>query len=378
MRLVVLIGAITLLVIVMVYAWKHLPYGQRDQQGQAPITVSNQRTDMAQIGEDGLTRSACESSGGIWTDCGSSCRGKAPSTNCIEVCVPQCVCGNGDRWHCPKEFVCADYLPDAMAKNAIGVCRKIASSTAEVATSTTAVVRPTPPGMICDATNSICATTSLENALLTSPFVATGTAVAFEQTFAWKLIDGNGETIEEGRTMTSAPDVGIPGPFSIRAFILSVPKTATGTLMLYESSAKDGEPIHIVKIPVKLPTLGLTRNIYLLNDPNACTSTVAIPVTFATTKLPVEATLRSLLLEREPTTPTTWNALSQGVELKSLKVSGGVATAGFSAALDEGVAGSCRVSAIRTQIESTLKQFPSVSSVIISAEGKTPAETLQP
>jgi len=35
------------------------------------------------------------------------------------------------------------------------------------------------------------------------------------------------------------------------------------------------------------------------------------------------------------------------------------------------VAGSCRVGAIRAQIEETLKQFPTVQNVIISVNGNT-------
>jgi hypothetical protein len=55
----------------------------------------------------------------------------------------------------------------------------------------------------------------------------------------------------------------------------------------------------------------------------------------------------------------------------------GVVTADFDDRLDRGVAGSCRVSAIRAQIESTLKQFPEVRDVIISVDGET-EEILQP
>ena len=46
-------------------------------------------------------------------------------------------------------------------------------------------------------------------------------------------------------------------------------------------------------------------------------------------------------------------------------------------AFQYGVAGSCRVLAIRAQIESTLKQFPSIKKVVISVNGRT-GEVLQP
>lgn len=55
----------------------------------------------------------------------------------------------------------------------------------------------------------------------------------------------------------------------------------------------------------------------------------------------------------------------------------GAVTADFDGRLDRGVAGSCRVSAIRAQIESTLKQFPEVREVVISVDGET-EDILQP
>jgi len=42
------------------------------------------------------------------------------------------------------------------------------------------------------------------------------------------------------------------------------------------------------------------------------------------------------------------------------------------------VGGSCRVTTIRSQVEQTLMQFPSVTSVRISVEGYADDEVLQP
>ena len=69
--------------------------------------------------------------------------------------------------------------------------------------------------------------------------------------------------------------------------------------------------------------------------------------------------------------------IPSGVRINSLTIENGIARADFSAELDRGVAGSCRVLAIRAQIEHTLKEFPSVSEVVISIEGRTD-DILQP
>src|SRR5690349_3760735 len=89
------------------------------------------------------------------------------------------------------------------------------------------------------------------NFVVGNPFQVHGTSTAFESTLSWKLMDAGGETVGEGYTMIASPDVGVPGPYEITGFIDTSPKTQTGVLMVYESSAKDGSPIHVVTIPVE-------------------------------------------------------------------------------------------------------------------------------
>jgi hypothetical protein len=65
------------------------------------------------------------------------------------------------------------------------------------------------------------------------------------------------------------------------------------------------------------------------------------------------------------------------VKLIKLTITNGVATANFSKELRAYGGGSARVQAIRQQIERTLKQFPSVQTVVIQIEGQSAGE-LQP
>lgn len=69
--------------------------------------------------------------------------------------------------------------------------------------------------------------------------------------------------------------------------------------------------------------------------------------------------------------------IPEGVEIKSLNISDGIARVDLSNELELGVSGSCRVIGIRAQIEETLKQFNTVESVLISIDGKT-EDILQP
>jgi len=70
-------------------------------------------------------------------------------------------------------------------------------------------------------------------------------------------------------------------------------------------------------------------------------------------------------------------SINYGAKINKLIIENGVAKVDFDGQLQNGVGGSCRVSAIRSQITQTLKQFPGVKGVIISINGRT-EDILQP
>ncbi len=70
-------------------------------------------------------------------------------------------------------------------------------------------------------------------------------------------------------------------------------------------------------------------------------------------------------------------SIPEETELIDLHIEEGVATADFTAELQEGVAGSAWVTTIRGQIEKTLMQFETVDEVVIMVEGES-EEVLQP
>ena len=49
-------------------------------------------------------------------------------------------------------------------------------------------VRPRPTNTVCDPQNFICVPSSLVNSHIQSPVMASGTAIAFENTFQWRLL----------------------------------------------------------------------------------------------------------------------------------------------------------------------------------------------
>ncbi|MBI2100887.1 MAG: GerMN domain-containing protein [Candidatus Vogelbacteria bacterium] len=70
-------------------------------------------------------------------------------------------------------------------------------------------------------------------------------------------------------------------------------------------------------------------------------------------------------------------AINPGVKLQSLTIDQGAARADFSSELGAEVGGACLVTTIRAQITETLKQFPTIKSVLISINGVS-AGILQP
>jgi len=86
--------------------------------------------------------------------------------------------------------------------------------------------------------------------VVTSPLELRGTANTFEATFMYRLEDGAGNVLVE-TFATATSGSGTRGTFDVTApFALGTP--GAGRLVVYESSAEDGRPIHVVEIPVTL------------------------------------------------------------------------------------------------------------------------------
>ncbi|MBI2064775.1 MAG: GerMN domain-containing protein [Candidatus Yanofskybacteria bacterium] len=64
-----------------------------------------------------------------------------------------------------------------------------------------------------------------------------------------------------------------------------------------------------------------------------------------------------------------FTSINLGAKVQKISIVEGVANVEFDEEFNRGVAGSCRVQTIRSQIEETLKQFPEIKEVIISVDG---------
>lgn len=236
---------------------------------------------------------------------------------------------------------------------------------------------------------NIVVTSPVDNASVTSPITVTGRARVFESTFSYRLKSADGKTLYEGHSMTHAPDIGQFGDFTVSipipaTVLASSPDTPPAlTVEVFDYSAKDGSIENLVVIPVTLASTDTTSvKAYFMNAADAgITCTRTVPVARTILKTPQVGFMALYELLEGPTQDERFagvtTTIPENVQVNSLRIENATAYADFNEGLDANVAGSCRVGSIRAQIEDTLKQFPTVKTVVISIHGRT-EDVLQP
>ncbi|MFZ6015856.1 MAG: Gmad2 immunoglobulin-like domain-containing protein [Patescibacteria group bacterium] len=218
---------------------------------------------------------------------------------------------------------------------------------------------------------------------IANPFTFNGTTTAFENNINWSLEDENGAEIASGFAYVNSPDMGIPGPFTIKAFIDKIPQTETGTLKVFESSAKDGSPLHVAEAQVIFPTETQTVTVYFSNtkeDPSMMDCSKVYPVERMvlagdTAEIAIHELLRGPLATEEKAGFVT--QIPKFVTQPIITYTKAGMSLDFLPDLESEVGGSCRVSAIRAQLEETAKKASNEQTVIISIDGRT-QDILQP
>ncbi len=208
----------------------------------------------------------------------------------------------------------------------------------------------------------------------------TGRARVFENSFTVQIKDSTGKIISiQEAVMTDAKDSGVFGNYSVK---IPVPVGATSTLRvesLSYSAKGDGSFEGYAFVQVKLMSQATTKVQVAFTKGNDCETVVLYPRDVIKSTQPAYMSLVELL--KGPTSAEVdlgaQNSIPENVRINSIKIVGSTAYADFDQALQQDVAGSCRVTAIRSQITRTLKQFSSISNVVISINGKTD-DILQP
>lgn len=214
------------------------------------------------------------------------------------------------------------------------------------------------------------------------PLIITGQARVFENVFHYRVRDDAGVALVEGYALADAPDMGIFGPFTL-SLNYDEPTTSTGVVEVFSYSARDGSEENLVSIPVTFSSDVITEEVDVYFLPREvgtdCTAVAPVSRRIPSTLAVAHAAMTELFAGVRPSEDQEFISLIPSyAHLRSIVLEKGVATVTFAKDSFFGVAGSCTVQAIRAQIEATLLQFPSITSVILLEEGKTAEETLQP
>lgn len=236
------------------------------------------------------------------------------------------------------------------------------------------------------ATPSIVVETPAAGETVTSPLVVRGKAKGawfFEASFPVKLLDALGtertsvpaQAQSEWMTEDYVPfEVTLP---------FKVENAQYGTIV-FRRDNPSGLPEHDeeFRLAVWLEPSGspdtMTVKAFFPNrtmQGDECTAVYPVERTIPVSQGVARAALTELLkgVTAEESSRGYHTVLPEGVELRSLTINNGTAVADFSSTLNANTAGSCLVAAIRSQIETTLKQFDTVRNVIVSVEGRTDA-----
>lgn len=236
------------------------------------------------------------------------------------------------------------------------------------------------PGTAC---GNILVTSPIDGDTIAQPLLIRGEARVFENQLNYRLKDADASILAEGIITANAPDAGEFGDFEVITFY-ERPKGKTGTLEVFDYSAKDGSEIDKVTISLRFGEFELTTVKVYFASKNAEEGMECQADFFVTRLVPKTAAIGRAALEELLKGPTEEEknqgfitSINEGVKIQKLTIVEGIALVDFNLRLEEAVGGSCRVATIRSQITNTLKQFPTVKEVIISINGRI-EDILQP
>jgi hypothetical protein len=218
------------------------------------------------------------------------------------------------------------------------------------------------------------------NETIASPLKIAGEAKGswyFEASFPIKLEDEAGNIIAQ-TTAVAQSDWMTENMVPFTADLIFNSGTTTKGFLVFANDNPSGLPENdeSIKIPILFKTEEQTTiKIFFENnklDPEiTCNKVFPVERTIAQTEEIGRATLEQLLAG--PTAEEEKNGyattLNTGVKINSLNIKDGVAKVDFNWALAKDVGGSCMVNFISAQIIETLKQFPTVKDVVITADG---------
>jgi hypothetical protein len=234
-----------------------------------------------------------------------------------------------------------------------------------------------------------------QNQLIANPLLIEGKARGFwyfEASFPVKLTDKDGNVLASG--IAQAQSDSATGEvnwmtedfvnFKVELNFISLLETQGFLVLQKDNPSGLPENDAEIKVSVSIPKTETTKvNIYFNNSRMdaefSCNKVFPTERIIPKTQAIARAAIEELLKGPTETEKSQdfFTSINSGVKIQGLVIEDGVAKIDFDEQMEFQVGGSCRVSAIRSQIIETLKQFSTVKSVIISINGRT-EDILQP
>lgn len=249
------------------------------------------------------------------------------------------------------------------------------------ATSTSPVSTITPPAQERSPSATISASGRIRvympnpGDVIGLPLEISGDGQLFEGAWNYRIRDARGVVILERHATAGEAD--LDGFRSFRELVnYPALRTSAGTVEVFTYSARDGSEQDLVKIPV---TFGAVESMLVKAffqeptemPPDRCDKVEPTFRRIPRIMTPLAAAINELLLGPDGVEARTGliTSINTGVKLQRAVIEDGVAKLDFNDMLQAGVGGSCRVTAIRAQINATALQFASVRDVVISING---------
>jgi hypothetical protein len=244
------------------------------------------------------------------------------------------------------------------------------------------------PSPTSTTNDEVILTSPQANQIVSSPITIEGTARGywfFEASFPVKLLDDKRQEIAAHYVQATSDWMTtdfVPFKGELEYNIMA---TTSATLILQKDNPSGlPENDKSIEIPIIIsPTDSMEVSVFFNNselDPEfSCNKAFPVkrivPKTSAVARTAIEELLKGPT--QNETNDKFFTSINPGVQTQKLTIENGVAKIDFDEQIEFQVGGSCRVSAIRSQITETLKQFSSVKQVIISVNGRT-EDILQP
>ncbi|MDX9892923.1 MAG: Gmad2 immunoglobulin-like domain-containing protein [Patescibacteria group bacterium] len=242
----------------------------------------------------------------------------------------------------------------------------------------------TQPGQVAVIDSNIIIAKPLSGDQITSPIEVSGRAKVSEGKVVIRLRDAF-ENVMATTTALTGESAENWGFYKVN-FDFPVSRTPYGWLEVFSIGPQDNSERNLISLPIffagyQNPTVKVFFS-NIKEDPNLLDCSKVYPVSREINfdVQPLAGAIAELLrglTDQDVNSGFVTNIPEEGVKVQSVSAQEGIITIDFNQALQEGVGGSCRVTAIRSQITETLKQFEGVKDVIISIDGKA-QDILQP